>query len=83
MLYAKGYPLITEQDFNNAMYYRLIVSIMENGIHRGNYCIKTHNKEVVQMMNDQWYDKLFDYTVVGYASFYESGDRRLAKIENI
>lgn len=70
-MYSKGHPLITDEDFNNAMYYRLIVSILESGVHRGNYCIKAHNKETVQMMNDQSYDKLCHYTVVGYASFYE------------
>jgi hypothetical protein len=77
MLYTKGYPLLTEQDFNNAMYCRLIISITENGEHRGNYCIKAHNKEVVQMMNDQSYHKSCDYKVVGYASFYDSGIKKL------
>jgi len=71
MLYLKGHPLITDEDFNNAMYYRLIVSITQSGVHHGNYCIKAHNKETVQMMNDQLFDKLCDYSVVGYASFYE------------
>lgn len=70
-MYIKGHPLITEEDFNNAIYYRLIVSITESGVHCGNYCIKAHNIETVQTMNDQWYDKLCDYTVVGYAAFYE------------
>jgi hypothetical protein len=76
-LYIKGYVLITEQDFNNAIYYRLIVSISDNGVHIGNYCIKTHSKEAVQIMNGQFYNKLYDYKVVGYASFYESEQKRL------
>jgi hypothetical protein len=76
-LYIKGYVLITEQDFNNAIYYRLIVSISDNGVHIGNYCIKTHNKEAVQIMNGQFYNKLYDYKVVGYASFYEAEEKRL------
>jgi hypothetical protein len=76
-LYKKGYALITEQDFNNAIYYRLIVSISDNGVHIGNYCIKTHNQEAVQIMNGQFYNKLYEYKVVGYASFYESEEKRL------
>lgn len=71
MVYNKGYSLSTEQDFNNAIHYRLILSIHDKGVHKGNYCIKKHNKEAVQVMNDQLYDKLCNYTVVGYASFYE------------
>jgi hypothetical protein len=76
-LYTKGYALVTEQDFNNAIYYRLIVSISDNDVHIGNYCIKTHNKEAVQIMNGQFYNKLYEYKVVGYASFYESEEKRL------
>lgn len=77
ILYAKGYSLRTEQDFNNAIHYRLIVSITDNGIHQGNYCLKTHNKEAVQLMNDQLYPKHCEYKVVGYASFYESEEKRV------
>jgi hypothetical protein len=76
-LYTKGYSLSTEQDFNNAVYYRLIVSISNNGILIGNFCIKTHNTEAVQIMNGQFYNKHCEYKVVGYASFYESEDKRL------
>jgi hypothetical protein len=80
-LYAKGYPLITEQDFNNAIYYRLIISISDNGVHIGNYCIKTHNKEAVQLMNGQFYNKQCEYKVVGYASFYEPEEKRLIQVK--
>jgi hypothetical protein len=76
-LYTKEYHLRTEQDFDNAINYRLIISITENGIHHGNYCIKAHNKEAVQIMNGQFYNKLYEYKVVGYASFYESVEKRL------
>jgi hypothetical protein len=75
-LYTKEYLLSTEQDFDNAIIYRLIISITENGIHHGNYCIKAHNKEAVQIMNGQFYNKLYEYKVVGYASFYESVEKR-------
>jgi hypothetical protein len=79
-LYTKGYSLSTEQDFNNAIHYRLILSITDNGVHKGNYCIKTHNKEVVQLMNDQLYNKHCEYTVVGYASFYESANKQVNQL---
>jgi hypothetical protein len=75
-LYTKEYQLSTDQDFDNAINYRLIISITENGTHHGNYCIKAHNKEAVQMMNDQSFNKQCEYTVVGYASFYEPSDKR-------
>jgi hypothetical protein len=70
-LYTKGYQLITEQDFDNAIYCRLVVSITENGNHLGNYCLKSHNIEAVHIVNGETYDKHCEYSVVGYASFYE------------
>jgi hypothetical protein len=70
-LYTKGYQLITEQDFENAIYCRLIVSITENGKHQGNYCLKSHNIEAVHLVNGQSFNKQCQYRVVGYASFYE------------
>jgi hypothetical protein len=70
-LYVKGYILTTDQDFDNAILYRLIVSINDNGKHCGNHCIKTHNKEAVHLVNGHCFNKNCDFMVVAYASFYE------------
>jgi hypothetical protein len=70
-LYLKGYILTTDQDFDNAIRYRLIVSIDDHGQHCGNHCIKTHNKKAVQLANGHCLNKNCNFEVVAYASFYE------------
>ncbi|MDB5052957.1 MAG: hypothetical protein JWM44_1007 [Bacilli bacterium] len=70
-MYSKNYLLNTNLDFDNAIRFRLIVSIIEHGKLLGNNCIKSHCNEMVTMVNGQQYNKFCEFRVVAYASFYE------------
>jgi hypothetical protein len=71
LMYTKGYLLKTDTDFDNAIHFRLILSIEHNGEHFGNGCIKAYNDELVKMKSGEWFNKFYDFTVVSYAAFYE------------
>jgi hypothetical protein len=48
-MYASGYRLMTDVDFDNAIIFRLIISITEQDMHVGSGYIKSHTSEVVYL----------------------------------
>jgi hypothetical protein len=50
-MYKSGYLLQTDADFDNAIIFRLIISITQRGMHIGSGFIKSHNSEVVILSN--------------------------------
>lgn len=50
-MYRSGYRLKTDVDFDNAIIFRLIISITQQDMHVGSGFIKSHNNEVVYVSN--------------------------------
>ena len=50
-MYKCGYLLKTDVDFDNAMIFRLIISITQQDMHLGSGFIKSHNSEKVHVNN--------------------------------
>jgi hypothetical protein len=54
-MYKHGYPLTTNADFDNAIYFGFIVSITHEGEHLGSGHIVTHSKNVVRMIDGEYF----------------------------
>jgi hypothetical protein len=50
-MYRSGYLLKTDVDFDNAIIFRLIISITQQDMHVGSGYIKSHNSELVYVSN--------------------------------
>jgi hypothetical protein len=50
-MYESGYLLQSDADFDNAIIFRLIISITQRDMHIGSGFIKSHNSEVVILSN--------------------------------
>jgi hypothetical protein len=48
-MYPLGHFLKTDEEFENAVNYRIIVSITQKGEHLGSGCIKSFNEETVKI----------------------------------
>jgi hypothetical protein len=48
-MYKRGYRLLTDADFDNAIYFGLIVSITQDEEHIGSGLLNSHNEEIVKL----------------------------------
>jgi hypothetical protein len=62
-MYRSGYQLKTDVDFDNAIIFRLIISITQQDMHVGSGFIKSHNSEVVYLSNFAVSKKLCEFKI--------------------
>jgi hypothetical protein len=62
-MYRSGYRLKTDVDFDNAIIFRLIISITQQDMHVGSGFIKSHNSEVVYVNNFAVSKKLCEFKI--------------------
>jgi hypothetical protein len=62
-VYRSGYKLKTDVDFDNAIIFRLIISITQQDMHVGSGYIKSHNSEEVYVNNLAVSKKLCEFKI--------------------
>jgi hypothetical protein len=62
-MYTSGYRLQTDVDFDNAIIFRLIISITEQDSHIGSGYIKSHNSELVYLNKFAVSKKLCEFKI--------------------
>jgi hypothetical protein len=62
-LYTHGYHLKTDADFDNAIYFGLIVSITHKGQHLGSGHILSHSNNVVKVIHTEMLKSNNEFTV--------------------
>lgn len=62
-MYTCGYQLKTDVDFDNAIIFRLIISITQQDMHVGSGFIKSHNSEVVYLNQFAVSKKLCEFKI--------------------
>jgi ribosome maturation factor RimP len=63
-MYSLGYLLKTDEDFETAMNFRIIVSITQKGEHMGSGCINAFNEETVRMVSGEFNKAACEFKVV-------------------
>lgn len=62
-MYRSGYRLKTDVDFDNAIIFRLIISITEQDMHVGSGFIESHNNEDVHISHFVVSKKLCEFKI--------------------
>jgi hypothetical protein len=62
-VYKHGYHLTTDADFDNAIYFGFIVSVTHDGEHLGSGHLVAHSKNVVRMVNSEFFKYNSTFTV--------------------
>jgi hypothetical protein len=63
-MYPIGYKLKTSEDFENALIYRMIVSVTETDQHLGSGCIYSFNEDKVKMASGEYNKAVCEFKVV-------------------
>jgi hypothetical protein len=67
-MYKHGYQLKTEADFDNAIYFGLVISITKENEHIGSGILTFHNSEFVKLHFANYYKNCCTFTVCAYAN---------------
>jgi hypothetical protein len=62
-MYTHGYQLMTDADFDNAIYFGLIVSVTHRGEHLGSGHLVAHSKNVVRTIHSEIFKYNSTFTV--------------------
>jgi hypothetical protein len=62
-MYKHGYHLTTDADFDNAIYFGLIVSVTNRGEHLGSGHLVAHSRNVVRMIHSEIFKYNSTFTV--------------------
>jgi hypothetical protein len=58
-----SYQLKTSADFDNAIYFESIIAITQDGLHIGLGILRSHNDNVVNLLEEQYYKSTCVFTV--------------------
>jgi hypothetical protein len=62
-VYTRGYRLETDADFDNAIYFGLIVSITQDDEHIGSGHLHFHNEEIVKLNEAGFFKRNCEFVV--------------------
>jgi hypothetical protein len=62
-VYTRGYRLKTDIEFDNAIFYGLIVSITQDEEHIGSGHLNSHNHEIVRLNEAGFFKNSYEFMV--------------------
>jgi hypothetical protein len=67
-MFTHGYQLKTDADFHNAILFRIVVSVTQEGVHIGSGLILSQSYHVVKMIEAFYFKYSCDFTVCSIES---------------